>query len=280
MQNFNVAPYFDDFTDDKNFYKMLFVPTRPVQTRELNQIQSILQNQIKSHADHVFKNGSMVIPGHVYYDSAVYSLKLVGLYNDVSADLILDNLVGQTLVGSETGVTALVVHYDLSTNKDTPLLYVKFISSSTTEEEVKQFKNSEILYDSTNADVKVKLVSSDSVSSASIVTVNEGIYYINGYFVRVDKQTITLEKFSKTPTWRAGLEIKETIVTAVEDESLYDNALGYSNYAAPGANRYKLELILSKRSFNFDDLETTDAEGNVLEEKFIDLIHVDRKSVV
>jgi len=280
MQNFNVAPYFDDFTDDKNFYKMLFVPTRPVQTRELNQIQSILQNQIKSHADHVFKNGSMVIPGHVYYDSAVYSLKLVGLYNDVSADLILDNLVGQTLVGSETGVTALVVHYDLSTNKDAPLLYVKFISSSTTEEEVKQFKNSEVLYDSTNADVKVKLVSSEAVSSASIVTVNEGIYYINGYFVRVDKQTITLEKFSKTPTWRAGLEIKETIVTAVEDESLYDNALGYSNYAAPGANRYKLELILSKRSFNFDDLETTDDEGNVLEEKFIDLIHVKKGQII
>ena len=280
MQNFNVAPYFDDFSDDKNFYKMLFVPARPVQTRELNQIQSILQNQIKSHADHVFKNGSMVIPGHVYYDPAIYSIKLVKLYNDVSADLILDNLLGKTLVGEETGVTALVVHYDLSTSKDDPIVYVKFISSSTTEEEVKQFKNGEVLYDSENAATKLKLVSSNAIVAASIVTVNEGIYYVNGYFVRVAKQTITLEKFSNKPTWRAGLEFKETIVTAVEDDTLYDNALGYSNYAAPGANRYKIDLVLSKRSFNFNDQETTDEEGNVLEEKFIDLIQVKNGQII
>ena len=274
MQNFNVSPYFNDYSDDKNFYKTLFVPSRPVQTRELNQIQSILQNQIKSHADHVFQNGSMVIPGHVYYDQNVHSIKLVKLHNDVSADLIVGNLLGKTLVGEDTGVTALVVHYDLSTNTDATTIYVKFISSSTIDENVKAFKNSEVLYDKDNAAVKLKLISASAISHASIVTVNEGIYYVNGYFVRVAKQTITLEKYNNTPTWRAGLEVKESIVTAVEDESLYDNALGYSNYAAPGADRYKIELILSKRSFNFDDLETVDADGKVLEEKFLDLVQV------
>lgn len=280
MQNFNTSPYFDDFSDDKNFYKTLFVPTRPVQTRELNQMQSILQNQVKSHADHVFKNGSMVIPGHVYYDPNVYSIKLVKLYNDVAADLIIDNLVGKTLVGAETGVTALVVHYDLSTKVDSPIIYVKFISSSTIDENVKEFKNSEVIFDKDNASTKVKLLSADAVKPAAIVTVNEGIYYINGYFVRVGRQTITLSKYDNKPSWRAGLEVKESIVTAVEDESLYDNALGYSNYAAPGANRYKIELTLSKRSFNFDDLETTDEDGNVLEEKFVDLVQVKDGQVI
>ena len=274
MLNFNVAPYFNDFKDEQNFYKTLFVPTRPVQTRELNQIQSVLQNQIKSHADHIFKNGSMVIPGHVYYDSKVYSIKLLKLYNDISTDLIVDNLVGSTLVGTDTGVTALVVHYDLSTNVDESVIYVKFMSSSTSDDAVKQFKNSEVIFDQANAATKLKLVSSNAINNASIVSVNEGIYYVNGYFVRVAKQTITLEKFNNTPTWRAGLELRESVVTAVEDSTLYDNALGYSNYAAPGADRYKLELVLGKRSFDYDDLETVDADGNTLEEKFIDLIQV------
>ena len=280
MLNFNVAPYFNDFKDEQNFYKTLFVPTRPVQTRELNQIQSVLQNQIKSHADHIFKNGSMVIPGHVYYDSKVYSVKLLKLYNDISTDLVIDNLVGRTLVSADTGVSALVLHYDLSTNVDDPIVYVKFISSSLTDQAVKEFKSSDVIYDRDDVDVKLKLVSTDAVSKASIVSVNEGIYYVNGYFVRVAKQTITLEKFNNTPTWRAGLEFRESIVTAVEDNTLYDNALGYSNYAAPGADRYKIDLVLSKRTFDFDDQETVDADGNTLEEKFLDLIQVKEGVVV
>ena len=44
--NLNVSPYFDDFDSKKDFYKVLFQPGVAVQARELNQLQSILQNQI------------------------------------------------------------------------------------------------------------------------------------------------------------------------------------------------------------------------------------------
>ena len=66
--NLNINPYFDDFDSTKNFYKVLFNPAKPVQSRELNTIQSILQNQIESFGSHIFKEGSMVIPGGVSYD--------------------------------------------------------------------------------------------------------------------------------------------------------------------------------------------------------------------
>ena len=46
--NLNVAPYYEDFTQDKNFYKVLFRPGYSIQARELTQLQSILQNQIES----------------------------------------------------------------------------------------------------------------------------------------------------------------------------------------------------------------------------------------
>ena len=42
--NFNAEPYYDDFSEDKKFLKILFRPGYGVQARELNQLQSILQN--------------------------------------------------------------------------------------------------------------------------------------------------------------------------------------------------------------------------------------------
>jgi hypothetical protein len=43
----NVSPYFDDYSEDKNFYKVLYKPGVAVQSRELTQTQTIFQNQIK-----------------------------------------------------------------------------------------------------------------------------------------------------------------------------------------------------------------------------------------
>ena len=41
--NLNTAPYFDDYLENKKFYKVLFKPSTAVQARELSQIQTILQ---------------------------------------------------------------------------------------------------------------------------------------------------------------------------------------------------------------------------------------------
>ena len=63
--NLNVAPYYDDFAQDKNFYKVLFRPGYSIQARELTQLQSSLQNQIESFGKYAFKQGELVIPGEV-----------------------------------------------------------------------------------------------------------------------------------------------------------------------------------------------------------------------
>lgn len=54
----NVSPYFDDFDENKNFVRVLFKPGVAVQARELTQSQAILQNQIKSVGNFLFKDGS------------------------------------------------------------------------------------------------------------------------------------------------------------------------------------------------------------------------------
>ena len=59
--DFNITPYYDDFDEQNDYYKILFRPGVAVQTREMNQLQSILQNQVSKVGDHLFKDGSMVI---------------------------------------------------------------------------------------------------------------------------------------------------------------------------------------------------------------------------
>ena len=74
--DFNVSPYYDDFSEAKNFHRILFRPAFAVQARELTQSQTVLQNQIEKFGDHVFKSGAMVIPGQVSIDTNYYAVKL------------------------------------------------------------------------------------------------------------------------------------------------------------------------------------------------------------
>ena len=49
--DFNVSPYFDDFTEDKKFHRVMYRPAFAVQARELTTQQSILQNQLETLGD-------------------------------------------------------------------------------------------------------------------------------------------------------------------------------------------------------------------------------------
>ena len=53
--NLNISPYYDDFDPKNNFYKVLFKPGFPVQARELTTAQSLLQNQVQSFGEYIFK---------------------------------------------------------------------------------------------------------------------------------------------------------------------------------------------------------------------------------
>ena len=60
LTNLNVSPYYDDFDKTDDFHRVLFRPGFSIQARELTTLQSILQNQIEEHGNHMFKDGSVV----------------------------------------------------------------------------------------------------------------------------------------------------------------------------------------------------------------------------
>ena len=88
--NLNISPYYDDFDPNDQFYKVLFKPGFPVQARELTTLQSGLQNQLESFGSHIFKDGSMVIPGGISYNDNYYSIKIEEEHLGIPVTLYLD----------------------------------------------------------------------------------------------------------------------------------------------------------------------------------------------
>ena len=50
------------------------------------------------------------------------------------------------------------------------------------------------------------------------------VYYINGFHVNVDEQTLILDKYTNTPSYRVGLLVTESFTTPNDDTTLNDNA--------------------------------------------------------
>lgn len=244
MIDFSVAPYNDDYNENNGFHRILFRPGLAVQARELTQLQTILQNQIKRHGEHTFENGAMVIPGQVGYDLNYNYVKIESTYNSQPVSLYLNMILGKTLIGQTSGLRAIVVNNSLSTESDPTTIYVKYIDSGTDGEE-KTFTDGEIL---TTEDLaySVQVRSTDATGTGSAAAIERGVYFVNGHFVLVESQTVILDKYTNTPSYRIGLHIDEQIIIPEDDQSLLDNAQGSYNFSAPGAHRYYIGLTLTK----------------------------------
>ena len=106
--NLNVAPYFDDFDPTNEYQKVLFKPGYPVQARELTTLQSILQNQVEKFGQHFFKEGAKVIPGNTGYSQLYYAVQLNSTFQGVPVEAYASQLIGSTITGQTSGVTATV----------------------------------------------------------------------------------------------------------------------------------------------------------------------------
>lgn len=56
----NQAPYYDDFDRSKMYSKLLYQPNKPLQNRELNVMQQILQEDVRNLGDAFFKEGDII----------------------------------------------------------------------------------------------------------------------------------------------------------------------------------------------------------------------------
>ena len=267
--NLNVAPYFDDFDATNDYHKVLFKPGYPVQARELTTLQSILQNQVEKFGQHFFKEGAKVIPGNTGYSQLYYSVQLANTFQGVPVEAYADQLIGTKITGQTSGVTAIVdnVLSAEDSERGTVTLYVSYAGSSKVDNTTQTFSNGESLTCNQiitsgllgNSTISVgapfaNTLASNSTSTGSVFQIENGVYFIRGYFVNVNKESLILDQYSNKPNYRIGLFISEEIVNSNSDETLNDNSQGFNNYGAPGADRLKITASLFKKSLDdFND---------------------------
>ena len=239
------APYYDDFDETKEFYRILFRPGYAVQARELTQLQTILQKQVQRFGDHIFKNGSMVLGGQVTYQGYPEKIRYINLQSTYAGTTVTANsFVGKVIEVANTVVgnaRAYVIAAAELTSTQPPTLVVKFLNDKavSSNDRIQTIEATPVY-----ANIAVSAVSGNS----SVVSIDSGVYFYNGYFAKVLPQTIILDQYGDAPSYRVGLEFDDSIVTSDDDTSLLDPAQEASNYQAPGATRYKIDLVLAKRT--------------------------------
>ena len=261
--NLNVAPYFDDFKEDSNYYKVLFKPGFPVQARELTTLQSTLQNQIEDLGTHMFKEGARVIPGNLDYSEDFRGIQIDPEYLGVPVGLYLDKLIGKKITGASSKVTAEVITYitDEESEKNNYTIYVAYINTGEGDN-VETFFDNEVLTTDESISYATTFIAGgegfatsiavDSNITGSAFSITDGVYYLRGYFVDVHKQVLILDQYSNKPSYRIGLNVQEDVISADIDPTLADNAQGFNNFTAPGADRLRITAILAKKTT--DDL--------------------------
>ena len=265
---FNTDPYYDDFSEDKKFLRIMFRPGYGVQARELTQIQTLLQNQIERFGSHVFEEGSMVLDGKITVNSLQYA-RISGL----SGTSDVSDLIGTTIVANNRA-SAKIVHaeagYTASSVDNIPVIFYEYLEGGTA------FAWGDLVGGTAgnSAYVTASITGATSGSaplaygSALVVSVDRGVRFVEGFFVLNDRQSLGAYSLSgatgsevriySAPTTRMGFNVVKGFVDSDTDTTLSDPAFGAYNYNAPGADRFKIDLNISQKPFVPSNTSATD----------------------
>lgn len=259
--DFNQSPYFDDYNEDKNFHRVLFKPTVAVQARELTQLQTILQNQIERFGNNILTEGTIIQGGNFVEEKRLSYVKLLDIATNVSGAEVstdINQYVGLKAVGLTNGVEGIIIATEFGLESQSPnlsTLFIKYTKSkvNASNENIKTFTAGEAirLYSKdSNGDYTVQYhtvtvapttVDANSVGTGYGVRCGDGIIYQKGHFIKFVNALTIVDKYSSIPdNVVVGFETTEEIVDSNADSSLLDNASGFNNENAPGADRLKL----------------------------------------
>lgn len=162
--NLSISPYFDDYNAEKDFYKVLFKPGVSLQTRELNQLQTILQTQIERFGDNILKKGTIIDGCNFNFNNAQPYVKIVD--NEADGTTAIPSLYVGKLIKNAANLQAFITNSAdgfESTDPDLKTLYINFRNSGNTFN-INQFTPGELLtiFDANNSIYKVNVIDGGS----------------------------------------------------------------------------------------------------------------------
>lgn len=232
-----------------DFQRILFRPRYAVQSRELTQVQTILQAQLERLGKAQFIDGDAVIGGGLTIDTSVTSGRVQASTNLVAFFNRTTNIGKYVFDTNDKANKAHVLQFfspdeGSAEDKNSYLIY---------KQQAGNFVPGVVVQDTADASVRATFVTdvpSSVFHPASVISIDEGIFFVSGFFVRVPQQTIVLSTTSAKPSFRIGLVISEQVLDELDDvvgESLLDPTNN-----APGAHRFRIKLTLGKRSLTSD----------------------------
>ena len=286
--NLNIAPYFDDFDVEKQFYKILFKPAYAVQARELTQLQTILQNQVEQFGDNIYQEGTIVKGCNFTNLNGLQFVKLIdktgwdveqfvsgpstaiigGILTDIDVVYELSNASGlkANIIAAARGfetrppnLNTFFINY-LNSNNTTqqfiggePLIITKYVYNGSV-------LVSELQEGGAGADSAIWLINVTSQSSpvgkSFGIRASAGVVFQKGHFLFTTDQTLVVSKYTESPNdLSVGFEILESLVSSLQDNSLNDNANGSANENAPGADRLKMVPVLVVKETAIADVD-------------------------
>lgn len=259
----NVSPYFDDFDAAKNYFQVIFNPARAVQTRELSQISSTLQNQISSLGNHFFKDGTSIHEAVVKSKNDKVVLILDGVTSFAAGDF-LGKTIGNGTLNSEEN-KGIVTSEDVAGQK----LFIEIRGGIFTDG--MQLRILDVLGHGYDKDplsdpytlgganpYQVTIASLNGVvTDALTASVSDGILYVSGYFAVVAASSIIVDDTGSNGSYKIGFTFTEQFITDADDNTLRDNSAGSLNFNAPGADRVQgVVTLISYKLADYGSIPT------------------------
>ena len=262
------STYKDDFRDSDNYHRILFNAGKALQARELTQMQTIIQSEIGRLGSNLFKEGGVVQPAGASLDQYEYIKLATGqLPNDTAT------IIGKTFT---VAAPAAQVQVKISgvieaSGSDPDTLIVQYVSTSSGTSGTSPIRvgNSQTLENSTlGSGYNMITAATNAAGKGLRFSMGEGVIFAQGHFIFVEKQTIYPSKYSTSFEGDIGYKVTQDVVTVSDTTALYDNQGASPNLAAPGADRYRIRLTLTKKS----DLTATDNFVYVLRIKDTEIV--------
>lgn len=281
--NLNIAPYFDDFALEKQFYKILFKPAYAVQARELTQLQTILQNQVEQFGDNIYQEGSIIKGCNFTNLNGLQFVKLTDktgfdpeLYKPITADEIVAGVTKSIdtkyeIEGAITGLKASIITTDRGFETRPPNLntfYINYLNSNEADNYKTFISGEELTVNRYKYDGSTLIETDLSVATINVtqlptptgksfgIQAAVGVVFQKGHFLFADEQTLVVSKYDDQPDdISVGYEVTETLISSLQDNSLFDNANGSTNENAPGADRLKMVPSLVAKTTAVADVD-------------------------
>ena len=242
-QNLFATTYKDDFRDSDNYHRILFNSGRALQARELTQMQTIIQNEIARFGRNIFKEGAAVNPGGPLLNTKYEFVKLNTSVNTLPSS----SIVGNTFTGQTSNVRVKILETVAAENSDPATLYVQYLGDATSSTTQLRLTPGEDISDGTNTLTvqTTNTTANPAIGRGTRFSIGGGDFFAKGHFVFADRQSLIVQKYSPVYTGTVGFIATEDVVTAIDNNALYDNQGDVPNTSAPGADRYRIRLTLA-----------------------------------